>query len=391
MGRKTTGIYPGKNGSWQIDRRYASTRLRQRGFASFEEAESWLIKRLEQLRATELHGERPERLFSEAAAYYLLKHQDKASLVSETYHLQSVMPTVGDLPINQVHDRTLGPHVERRLAAGRKHKTINLELGIVRRILNLCATSWRDENGNTWLQQAPHITMLPLVGHQREPTPISWHQQAILLRHLPAHLVRMTIFTLNCGARDDVVCSLKWEWEIRIPELDISVFEVPAEHVKGRRRSRVLVCNSIAQSIIESVRGQHDEYVFVYQRLKKDGRPGKGEPHPIGTMNNTAWQRARKKAGLGDLHVHDLRHTTGMRLREAGVSETTCSDIFWHSSRSMTHHYSMAQIVELHSALEKIKADSGRWNKSLATLRMEQEAVRSTATPPKVPHQEKTP
>lgn len=390
MGRKTTGIYPGENGSWQVDRRYASTRLRQRGFASFEEAESWLIKRLEQLRATELHGERPERLFSEAAAYYLLKHQDKASLVSETYHLQSVMPTVGHLPINQVHDRTLAPHVERRLAAGRKHKTINLELGIVRRILNLCATSWRDENGNTWLAQAPHITMLPLVGHQREPTPISWHQQTILLRHLPPHLVRMALFTLNCGLRDDVVCSLKWEWEIRIPELGISVFEVPAGHVKGRRRSRVLVCNSIAQSILESVRGQHEEFVFVYQRLKRDGSPAKEKPHPIGTMNNTAWQRARAEAGLGDLHVHDLRHTTGMRLREAGVSEATCADILWHSSRSMTHHYSMAQIVELHSALEKIKEDSGRWNKSLATLRMEQEAARSAATPPKVPQQEKT-
>jgi integrase len=391
MGRKTTGVYPGENGSWQVDRRYASTRLRQRGFASFEEAESWLIKRLEQLRATELHGERTERLFSEAAAYYLLKHQDKASLVSETYHLQSVMPTVGTLPINQVHDRTLAPHVERRLAAGRKHKTINLELGIVRRILNLCATSWRDENGNTWLAQAPHITMLPLVGHQREPKPISWHQQAVLLRHLPPHLVRMALFTLNCGLRDDVVCSLKWEWEIRIPELGISVFEVPAGHVKGRRRSRVLVCNSIAQSIVESVRGQHEEFVFVYQRLKRDGSPAKEKPHPMGTMNNTAWQRARAEAGLGDLHVHDLRHTTGMRLREAGVTEATCADILWHSSRSMTHHYSMAQIVELHAALEKIKEDSGRWNKSLATLRMEQEAARSMATPPKVPRQEKTP
>ena len=153
----------------------------------------------------------------------------------------------------------------------------------------------------------------------------------------------------------------------------------------------MLVCNSVAQSVIESVRGQHPEYVFVYQRLKKDGSPGKGMPHPMETMNNTAWQRARSKAGLGDLHVHDLRHTTGMRLREAGVSEASCADILWHSSRSMTHHYSMAQVVELHAALEKIKEDSGRWNKSLATLRMEQEAARSAATPPKGPRQEKTP
>ena len=157
-------------------------------------------------------------------------------LARETYHLKSVMPTIGHLPINQVHDGTWRPMSERRLAVGRAHKTVNLELAIVRRILNLCATSWRDDNGTTWLEQAPHITLLPLVGHQREPRPISWPEQRLLLPKLPAHLARMSLFTLNTGARDDVVCSLRWAWEIKVPELGISVFEVPAAHVKGRKR-----------------------------------------------------------------------------------------------------------------------------------------------------------
>ena len=390
MGRKTTGIYPGEDGSWQVDKWYRSTRLRQRGFASLEEAEGWLIRRLEQLRAAEVHGKRPERSFSEAAAQYLLKYQDKASIVSETYHLKSVMPTIGHLPIRQVHDGSLAAHVESRLAAGRAHKTINLELAIVRRVLNLCATNWRDEGGLTWLEQAPRITLLPLIGHQREPRPISWSEQRQLLPKLPTHLARMSLFTLNTGARDDVVCSLAWSWEIRVPELGISVFEVPAINVKGRKRSRLLVCNSVAQSVVESVRGEHGEFVFVYARRKKDGSAGAGKPHRVNTMNNTAWQRARRQAGLGDLHVHDLRHTTGMRLREAGVGESTRADILWHTSPSMTHHYSMAQIVELHGALEKIKDDTGTWNKSLATLRLEQEATRRNLSPPKVPQQRTT-
>ncbi len=106
----------------------------------------------------------------------------------------------------------------------------------------------------------------------------------------------------------------------------------------------------------------------------------------IQTMNNTGWQRARQEAGLGDLHVHDLRHTVGMRLREAGVAEGTVSDILWHSKKNVTQHYSMAQIVELYGALEKVKADSGAWNKTLATLRAEHHArLAGEATPPKVP------
>ncbi len=48
-------------------------------------------------------------------------------------------------------------------------------------------------------------------------------------------------------------------------------------------------------------------------------------------------------------------------------------------------HYSVAQIVELHSALEKIREDTGRWNKTLATLRREQEERLPGKKSPKVP------
>ncbi len=289
--------------------------------------------------------------------------------------------------MHQVHDAPLKPYVAKRLAEGRAHKTVNLALGVVRRILNLAANSWRDDNGLTWLERAPAIEMLPLTGHQREPQPLSWSQQRKLLPLLPDHLARMALFSLNTAVRDDVVCSLRWSWEIEVPELGISVFEVPRENVKGRRRPRVVVCNSVAQSIIDSQRGKHEEFVFVWrrERVKNVNEAPVMAYQPIQTMNNTGWQNARKKAGLPDLHVHDLRHTAGMRLREAGVPEPTIRDILWHASSSITHHYTVAQIVELHGALEKIKEDSGRWNKSLATLRQEHDARRREASGTKVP------
>jgi integrase len=215
-------------------------------------------------------------------------------------------------------------------------------------------------------------------------------EQRLLLDTLPPHLSRMALFTLNTGVRDDVVCNLQWEWELKIPELEVSVFEVPRSHVKGRRQSRVVVCNSVAQTVIESVRGQHEEYVFVWRRERVknlDDAPAMAY-RPIQMMNNTAWQTARQKAGLGDLHVHDLRHTVGMRLREVGVPEGTIADVLWHSKQSMTQHHSVAQVVELHTALAKISEDTGRWNQSLATLRREQ---RGTSAPQSPPHKEKQP
>jgi hypothetical protein len=181
MGRTNAGIYPGENRTWQVDKWAHGTRLRQRGFTDFAEAERWLIKRQNDLRETKLHGDRPERLFSEAAAHYLQLNQEKISIVTETYLLKSVMPSIANLALNQLHDGTLAPYVQKRLGEGRSHKTVNLALSVVRRILHLASSSWRDENGNTWLRQAPLITLLPLTGHQREPGPISWAQQRALL------------------------------------------------------------------------------------------------------------------------------------------------------------------------------------------------------------------
>ena len=266
MGRQQDGIYRDRQGNWWVDKVYRGTRLRQCFGQNLEEAQSWLIHQLEQLRQSHLFGVRAKWTFDDAAAKYLLDHQDKVSIESDIYHLERLMPYIGQYTLDQIHDGTLEAFVRDRKARGLANKTINLGLTLVRRMLNLAARKWRDDNGKTWLETPPLLTLLPLIGHQREPRPITWAEQRELIPRLPDHLARMVLFDLNTGVRDEVVCGLKWEWEIAVPELGISVFEIPRESVKGRKRSRVLVCNSVAQSIIESVRGMHEEFVFVWTR-----------------------------------------------------------------------------------------------------------------------------
>lgn len=374
MGRKQSGIYQDDSNRWCVDKVYKGTRLRER-FDKFEEAENWLIRQLEILRQVNLFGARRERSFNEAAAKYVMDHQAKVSLQTDIYMLQSIMPFISNLALDKIHDATLAPYVLKRKADGRSHKTINLALAIVRRILNLAARSWRDEeSGLTWLQTPPLIKLLPLVGFQREPRPIAWYEQKKLFEVLPAHLLNMALFDLNTGVRDEVVCGLKWEWEIEIPELETSVFLIPKESVKGRKRDRIVVCNKVAMQVINAQRGQHAEYVFTYNN------------HRIETMNNSAWQRARELANLGDLHVHDLRHTVGMRLREAGVVDPTIADVLWHNRPSMTAHYSVAQITELYEALNKISNESNRVNRSLVMIARE---ARMVQVPQKSPDNKK--
>lgn len=358
MAKRTPGIIETQDGRWRIDKTYQGTRLQGR-FETYQAAENWLLIEIEQLRQAQY--QRPRYKFENIAAKYLLEFEEKLSIQTEATLLEAIMPFIGHLNLEQIHDDTLQPFIKARKKQGRKNKTVNASLGVVRHILNLSARKWRDDQGRTLLETAPLISMLPL-DDARKPRPISWVEQRKLLPLLPAHLQRMALFDLNCGVRDDVVCNLRWEWEVYLEELECSVFIVPPRYVKGRKGWRPLVCNRVAQSIIEERRGKHPEFVFTYQ-------PGKDhEPHAVETMNNNGWQRARKAVGLQEVRVHDLRHTVGMRLREAGVREETIADILWHSRGTMTRHYSVAQVRELLDALNLITDESNRTNANLEML-----------------------
>ena len=74
----------------------------------------------------------------------------------------------------------------------------------------------------------------------------------------------------------------------------------------------------------------------------------KGKPRkPIRYMNNTAWQTARKTAGLLQVRVHDLKHTFGRRLRTAGVPLETRKVLLGHKTGDITSHYSAPELAEL--------------------------------------------
>lgn len=74
--------------------------------------------------------------------------------------LKILDPFIGDLPIRQIHQGTLEKFIQSRRKQGLKANTINRDLAVVRRILNLAARLWRDESGLTWLETAPLLQML---------------------------------------------------------------------------------------------------------------------------------------------------------------------------------------------------------------------------------------
>jgi hypothetical protein len=95
---------------------------------------------------------------------------------------------IGELTVQQVHYGTLQAYIRDRLDAGRCPGTVNRDLAVVRRILNLCARLWRDESDRPWLDTAPLIQM-QRHPNKRSPYPLSMKEQRLLFSELAPHLV----------------------------------------------------------------------------------------------------------------------------------------------------------------------------------------------------------
>ena len=355
MGRKRSpGLFKRK-GIWHIDKQIYGRRICQStGSAELEKAEAFLAKIVEDQRQATIFGVRPKRTFEQAAAKYVLENQHKRSLHSDIDRLKLLMPWYGGHYIDQIHIGTLQPWIDFRRKQGRKANTINHGLKVVRQILNLAASEWMDENGLTWLLTAPKVKLLP-VTDMRKPYPLSWEEQDRLIKELPKHLAQMALFAVNTGCRDKEIYSLRWEWEVKIPELGTTAFIIPEEFVKNGDE-RLVVLNQIALSIIEEQRGTHRTHVFHYKNK------------PIIRMLNSAWCRARKVANLKQVRVHDLKHTFGRRLRAAGVSFEDRQDLLGHRSGRITTHYSAAELSNLIKAANTV-CDRGEGRPELVVLR----------------------
>lgn len=381
MAKKSiTGLQRQPNGIWKIDKVYRGERIQEStGTGDREEAEQYLIHLLEKKRQQKVYGVREVKTWRDAATRFLIEFRDQPSIRLSAIYLEQLDPYLGKLPLNFIDDDALAPYIKDRLnpkegkAAG--HRTINIALERVIRVLNLCSRKWRDEQKRPWLDAVPMITKLNEKKTKRNPYPMSWEEQSILFAELPDHLLRMALFKVNTGCREQEVCKLRWEWEIRVPELNTSVFLIPdgfgGRHDKSGVKNgeeRLVILNEVASRVVEGQRGLHPALVFPY------GKPDQHGPTAVHRMNDSAWKKARVRAadkwerthhspahpGYRSLRIHDLKHTFGRRLRAAGVTEEDRKALLGHKNGSITSHYSAAELDQLIEAANKVSATDSR-------------------------------
>ena len=351
-----------KGDVWQIEKRCKHAKdgwLREStGTASRAEAEEYLTQRLASVKQDAERRSNAIYTFEEAALRYLEDIAHKSSAVTVAINIDQLLPFIGQLPLEKIHDGTLRPLIDHEIKRNQAPKSINNIIGVISATLNRAARVWRHEDGTPWLCQAPpRLTRQQTKGRQAKPYPLSWNEQDRLFKLLPRHLADAALYAVNTGCREQEVCQLRWQWEVKVAALGISVFVLP-ESLTKTCTERVVILNQCAQRVIDSRRGIHPEYVFTFR----------GEP--VQKLRTSSWRRNWEKAGLpteaGIIKgVHNLRHTFGRRLRAAGVPLETRKALLGHANGDITTHYSAAELLELITAVEKI---TDRNNAQMPTL-----------------------
>lgn len=353
--KRTPGLYKRK-GIWHIDKQLFGCRLcESTGTASLAEAQLYLARRIEETRQTKVYGVRVQHTFDEAAKKYVSEKNDKATIQRDIRELTRLHHYLANQPLEMIHMDCEGVQnlIKTRRREGVKTRTINYTLQVLRHLLNL-ATEWRDENGMPWLERVPKIRLYRQMD-SRPPRSLSWEEQDQLFPQLPYLLREMALYAVNTGCRDQEICQLQWEWEVPVPELNTSIFILPARYIDEQGNivslikngeDKLVVLNRVAKAVVDRQRGNGSRYVFAHLH--------QGKLRPYYTMNTNGWQAARVRAEVSDVRVHDLRHTFGRRLRSAGVSHEDRKDLLGHKSGEITTHYSPAEIENLITAANKI-------------------------------------
>ena len=302
MSKRTPGLRK-RGQTWHVQKVIAGQLICcSTGEKELEAAEKYLTQLIQSTRKSKIYGERIERTFDQAAARYIKEYDHKRSIDRDIDTLKAVMPYIGNMPLKKIHSGVLDCFIGDRKKTGITAGTLNRDLSIIKRVLKLCAELWRDENGNPWLDTAPML--VKVQGEKRKPKPINWSEQERLLKSMPIYLAEMCLFALNTGLRDQEICSLTWDQECKVQGMDHTVFVVTEDKAKNQQE-RIVALNSTAVRLVEARRGNGSDFVFDYNGRKLD------------RLNNRAWKKSISESGLTGVRVHDLRHTFGMRLRDA--------------------------------------------------------------------------
>jgi integrase len=252
----------------------------------------------------------------------------------------SLLPALGDMPLDRIDARTIARYASARLGQPTKtrsvsktsskkvaRRTVNLELGLLGRMLRTAA-KWGI------VHAVPEIDRLPVHEEPRRFLDIEQAQRFLdtAKAEHPAWYL-WSLVALRSGLRRGELLALTWnavDFERRQINVVASYSEIGGLGSPKGGRSRVV---PLARDVLEALRaeaGDLDALVFT----NRDG--GRLTASAV----DCAMRRIGKLAGLGRVRAHDTRHAFASACVMRGVPLKQVSEWLGHTSITQTLRYS---------------------------------------------------
>jgi integrase len=275
------------------------------------------------------------------ASRYWTEHGRHHSRTTHTLtSLEWLTREIGEAtPLHEVNGSVIARMVAKRRGDGVGPATVNRTVTEpLRRVLKRAAL---------WGEHLPPIEWKRhLLSEPRERVrELRAEEEAALFEALRPDYHPIVRFALLTGARLAECVSLTWEdvhWGERLIWL----------YGKGRKRASIPL-PPIVRELLWPLRGQHPRAVFSFVVQHKSGDARLGERRPVAYEGlKTEWRRAVTRAGLKDLHFHDLRHTCASRLLRSTGNLNVVRRLLRHEDIASTMRYAHTTNEDVLAAME---------------------------------------
>ncbi len=263
-----------------------------------------------------------------------VKSYKRSWCTDETVLRLHILPMLGPRPVDHIKTEDISALLQMMRDKGYASGTTNRVLILLRYIYNL-GRKWRipgmTENPTLGLSTAPDV--------QRDRFLTAEETQRLIAsvendeNQTAARAIMLLLLT---GGRRNEITQAKWEyvnWDRRTLLVPMSKSGKP----------RAIALNAQAIALLRALPRTDNPYIFP---SPVNGKPSASLFFP--------WDRIRKRAGLMDVRLHDLRHSYASFLVNQGVSLYVVQGLLGHAHSRTTQRYAHLAHETLLDAAERV-------------------------------------
>jgi integrase len=166
------------------------------------------------------------------------------------------------------------------------------------------------------------------------------HEQYVALRNeLPDHQRLILVIGYHFGMRRGEILGLRWDQV----DWDGNVIRLEKRQTKGKKGRVAPLYGELRGWLEMAFAARYPECPFIVAWKGQGIREVK-----------TASRKARVRAGVPELLIHDLRRTAARNMIRAGVPEKQVLEIVGWKTRAMLDRYNITDERDVHTAGEKL-------------------------------------